>query len=154
MAAQDRKTARLRPLAARDRDAWGALWQGYLAFYETELPQSQFDLQFARLLGGAPRDVQAIVAEDGGGDLVGLAHYLFHCHGWHEADVCYLQDLYVAPAARGQGLGRALIEAVYEAADADGAADVYWTTQDFNAEARVLYDRIGKLTPFIKYQRG
>lgn len=68
-------------------------------------------------------------------------------------DVCYLQDLYVEPRLRGGGVGRALIEAVYEVADANGTPSVYWMTQDFNENARKLYDRIANLTPFIKYQR-
>jgi GNAT superfamily N-acetyltransferase len=87
------------------------------------------------------------------GKAVGLVHYLYHAHCWRVERVCYLQDLYAAPEARGTGVGRALIEAVYAQADADGAPVVYWTTQDHNTTARRLYDRIGTLTPFIKYQR-
>jgi GNAT superfamily N-acetyltransferase len=82
-----------------------------------------------------------------------LVHYLFHRHCWRIEDVCYLQDLYAAPEVRGRGVGRALIEAVYRAADAAGAPSVYWLTQDFNATARQLYDRIGHVTPFVKYVR-
>ena len=84
---------------------------------------------------------------------MGLAHIIFHRHGWQVEDVCYLQDLYVAPEARGTGAGRALIEAVYAAADAAGAPNVYWLTQEFNTTARQLYDRVGRLTPFVKYVR-
>jgi GNAT superfamily N-acetyltransferase len=84
---------------------------------------------------------------------VGLVHYLFHRHGWKIENVCYLQDLYADPEVRGKGIGRALIEAVYAAADAEGCPSVYWLTQDFNETARRLYDRIGKLTPFVKYSR-
>lgn len=84
---------------------------------------------------------------------MGLVHYLFHRHCWKVENVCYLQDLYVDPAARGTGLGRALIEAVYAAADANGTPAVYWMTQHFNDAGRRLYDRIGKLTPFIRYSR-
>jgi GNAT superfamily N-acetyltransferase len=84
---------------------------------------------------------------------MGLTHYLFHRHCWKTENVCYLQDLYVAPEARGTGLGRKLIEAVYAAADANGTPAVYWLTQDFNAVGRRLYDRIGKQTPFIRYNR-
>ena len=94
-----------------------------------------------------------MVAEGDNG-LLGLTHYLFHRHGWKIENTCYLQDLFVDPAARGTGLGRALIEAVYEKADAAGAPSVYWLTQDFNHEARLLYDRIAKVTPFIRYVRG
>ena len=87
------------------------------------------------------------------GQAVGLTHYVFHRHGWKVENVCYLQDLYADPSVRGQGVGRKLIEAVYAAADTAGAPGVYWLTQDFNAEARKLYDRIGTVTPFIKYTR-
>ena len=84
---------------------------------------------------------------------MGLTHYLFHRHGWRIENVVYLQDLYVDPEVRGTGAGRALIEAVYRAADEAGCPSVYWLTQDFNSTARQLYDRIATVTPFIKYQR-
>ena len=143
----------VRPLEARDRADWGMLWEAYLAFYETSRPPEIFDLHFTRLLGGDPQDFNGLVAELDG-NLVGLTHYLFHRHGWARENVCYLQDLYADPQVRGQGIGRALIEGVYAAADKAGAPGVYWLTQDFNAEARKLYDRIGTLTPFIKYARA
>ena len=82
-----------------------------------------------------------------------MAHFLFHRHCWRVENVCYLQDLYADPSVRGTGVGRQLIEAVYTAADAAGAPSVYWTTQDDNVAGRRLYDRIGQVTNFIKYQR-
>ena len=85
--------------------------------------------------------------------LAGLTHYLFHRHAWKVERVCYLQDLYARPETRGNGVGRALIQAVYDEANRQEAPAVYWLTQDFNHTARKLYDRIGKLTPFLKYQR-
>jgi len=142
----------IRPVTAADEPHWRALWRDYLAFYETELPEEIYAVHFARLLGGDSQDFHGLVAEVDG-QLVGLAHYLFHRHGWQIENVCYLQDLYAAPSVRGTGVGRALIEAVYAAADAAGAPHVYWLTQDNNATARRLYDRIGELTPFIEYQR-
>lgn len=142
----------VRPVRAEDKAEWAALWTAYLAFYETARPQHIFDLYFTRLLGDDPQDFNGLVAELDG-QLVGLTHYLFHRHGWSEENVCYLQDLYADPEVRGKGIGRALIEAVYEAADAAGAPGVYWLTQDFNTSARQLYDRIGVKTPFIKYSR-
>lgn len=110
-----------------------------------------FDTTFARLLDPA-RPQHALLAE-ADGKVVGLVHYLYHAHNWRIEDVCYLQDLYVDADSRGTGAGRALIEAVYRAADANGTPTVYWMTQDINATARQLYDRIAKVTPFIKYQR-
>lgn len=143
----------VRPLSLSDRLQWGDLWTAYLAFYETSRPKDIFDTLFARLIGNDPQDFNCLVAERDG-KLVGLTHYLFHRHGWRVENVCYLQDLYANPSVRGQGIGRKLIEAVYKAADAAGSPTVYWLTQDFNTEARKLYDRIGTLSPFIKYERG
>jgi GNAT superfamily N-acetyltransferase len=142
----------IRPLRATDEADWRRLWTGYLQFYQTTVPEAVYVSTFARLLGEDPRDFTALVAEVEG-QLLGLTHYLFHRHAWKIEEVCYLQDLYVDPAARGLGLGRALIEAVYARADAAGAPAVYWLTQDFNAEARQLYDRIAQVTPFIRYVR-
>ena len=144
--------ALIRPLRPDDEAAWRGLWTGYLCFYNTEVPEGVYASTFARLLGDDPRDFSALVAEVDG-RLVGLAHYLFHRHAWKVEEVCYLQDLFIAPEARGLGLGRALIEAVYARADAARAPSVYWLTQDFNATARQLYDRIGQVTPFIRYTR-
>ena len=145
-------TLAVRPLTRSDEAEWRRLWRDYLAFYETEVSEEVYTTYFERLLGDDPQDYNGLVAEVDG-RVVGLTHYLFHRHGWKIENVCYLQDLYTDPEVRGQGVGRALIEAVYAAADAAGAPSVYWLTQDFNAEARKLYDRIGKLTPFIKYTR-
>jgi len=142
----------IRPLRPVDRAQWGALWQDYLAYYETELPQSVYDSSFARMLSAADHEFQGQIAVLDG-QPVGLVHYLFHRHGWKVENVCYLQDLFTLPAARGKGVARALIEAVYAEADRAGAPAVYWLTQDFNKTARQLYDRIGHVTPFIKYAR-
>lgn len=145
-------TLSIRPLAKTDHTDWRRLWAAYLAFYETTLPDQVFATTFARLLDPAHPQQNALVAEQDGA-LVGLVHYIYHPHNWRLEDVCYLQDLYVDPAARGTGAGRALIEAVYAAADARGAPSVYWLTQAHNTTARQLYDRVAKVTPFIKYQR-
>ena len=145
-------TLDVRPLQKDDEAEWRRLWHGYLAYYETELPDEIYDLQFQRLLSDNPNDFHGLVALVDG-KLVGLTHFVFHQHGWRADNVCYLQDLYADPSVRGQGVGRALIEAVYAEADAAGAPSVYWLTQDFNHTARRLYDRIGVKTPFIKYAR-
>ncbi|MFV2052656.1 GNAT family N-acetyltransferase [Aliiroseovarius sp. YM-037] len=145
-------TVAIRPLRQSDEAEWRALWTAYLEFYESSVEEEVYQTTFQRLLGSDPHDFSGFVAENDG-RLVGLTHYVFHRHGWKVNNVCYLQDLYATPEMRGKGVGRKLIEAVYDAADRAGAPDVYWMTQDFNAEARVLYDRIGTLTPFIKYQR-
>lgn len=142
----------IRPLDPADEPAWRVLWTGYLSYYDTTVPEVVYQTTFARLTGNNPQDFHARVAVRGGVP-IGLVHYLFHRHCWRVENTVYLQDLYVSPDARGTGAGRALIEAVYEAADAAGCASVYWLTQDFNTAGRQLYDRVGELTPFIKYQR-
>ncbi len=142
----------IRPLDPHDRASWQDLWTAYLTFYETRVDQAVYDSTWERLMGEAYYDGRGLIAAQGG-TAVGLAHYFFQRHGWRVEDVTYLQDLYVRPEVRGTGAGRALIEAVYRAADAAGCGVVYWTTAQDNAVARRLYDRIASVTPFIKYQR-
>lgn len=145
----------IRPIVAADEVEWRRLWKAYLAFYETSLPDEIYRSSFDRMLlgnAGTANEFRGLLALIDGKP-VGLVHYLFHRHGWKLENVCYLQDLYADPHVRGHGIGRALIEAVYAVADREGCPSVYWTTQDFNVTARKLYDRIGKLTPFIKYNR-
>ena len=148
------KVQAVRPLRAADKAQWAALWTAYLDFYESTVSDEVRDSTFARLLGDDARDFSARVAVGPDGDLVGLTHFLFHRHAWRIEEVCYLQDLYVVPDMRGTGTGRALIEAVYAEADKAGAGQVYWLTQEHNATARRLYDRVGVATPFVKYQRA
>ncbi|PWV98182.1 RimJ/RimL family protein N-acetyltransferase [Hoeflea marina] len=146
----------IRPIVASDEAEWRRLWTGYLTFYETTLPEEVYQTTFARMLAGnsgTANEFRGLVAERNGTPC-GLVHYVFHRHGWKIENVCYLQDLFADPAVRGSGVGRALIEAVYAAADAEGCPSVYWHTQTFNETARKLYDRIGTLTPFIMYKRG
>jgi GNAT superfamily N-acetyltransferase len=143
---------RIRPISQQDETHWRRLWRDYLAFYKSELPDAVYRSSFHRLTDPQIGDYHGLIAENDTGP-VGLVHYIFHRHGWKIEDVVYLQDLYVAPEARGTGAGRALIEAVYKAADAAGCPSVYWLTQDGNTTARQLYDRIADKTDFIKYQR-
>ena len=146
-------TITIRPITQADNAAWRALWTAYLEFYEATVPEEVYTTTFARLLSDDHPDQNGFLAVQDGTP-VGLVHYIYHAHNWRTDQVCYLQDLYADPTVRGTGVGRKLIEAVYAQADADGRPSVYWMTQDFNAEARKLYDRIAVLTPFIKYSRG
>ena len=142
----------VRPLASDDREQWLGLWQGYLDFYESDVPASVTDLTWNRLLGPeAP--IHGLCAATTDGRILGIVHYLFHPVTWAAGPRCYLEDLFTSADARGRGVGRALIEAVYAAADARGADQVYWLTQEFNATARRLYDQVATATPFIKYRR-
>ncbi len=133
------------------RAGWEALFRKYFEFYEAPQRQAVVDSAWQRIVEG--QNPHGLIALDGNGGVVGLVHYLFHPSTWTADPYCYLQDLYVDAAWRGKGVGRALIEAVYRAADEKPASQVYWLTQHFNAEARLLYDRVADLTPFIKYAR-
>ncbi len=141
----------IRPLDARDRADWEPLWQGYLTFYEASVPAEVTETTWQRLMTEG-EDPSGFCAVDAGDRPIGIVHYHFHRSTWTIGDYCYLQDLFVSPEVRAGGAGRALIEAVYEVAEARGASQTYWLTQDFNATARGLYDKVGQLTPFIKYR--
>ncbi|EAR52181.1 putative Acetyltransferase [Oceanicola granulosus HTCC2516] len=142
----------IRELTPQDEADWRELWTAYLDFYGTTVPEDVYATTFARLTGPDMADMEGRLARIDG-RAVGLVHTIWHRHCWRTEDVCYLQDLYAAHDARGRGVGRALIEAVYAAADARGTPRVYWLTQEDNHAARKLYDRIAKLSPFVKYDR-
>lgn len=139
--------AEIAPLALTDRAAWEVLARGYKAFYRTEVTDAGYEEAWQRLL--RHDDVFALGARLDG-KLVGIAHYLFHTSVWARK-VCYLQDLFVGPDVRGRGVARALIAAVADEARQAGAARYYWTTQDHNATARALYDKVAKFNGFIRY---
>ena len=128
------------------------LWRGYLDFYETRLPAEIYDRTWQRLIA-ADGPICGLGARRGGATspLVGIAHYLFHAHAWTTKEVCYLQDLFVDPAARRNGIARVLIGAVAAAARDRGCHRLYWTTKEDNASARSLYDRIACFNGFIRY---
>ncbi len=146
------KPIEIRALQAADEPRWRALWTGYLEYYESTVEEEVYATTFRRLLSKDEGEFNGLLLEQDG-VAVGLVHYLFHRSCWSVENKCYLQDLFVAPECRGQSLGRALIEAVYQAADEAGSPGVYWMTQDFNATGRRLYDRVGELSDFIVYQR-
>jgi GNAT superfamily N-acetyltransferase len=141
----------IRPLAPEDRAQWEPLWQGYLAFYKAGVPDEVTDITFARFFDHA-EPMHALVAERDG-EIVGMVHYIFHCSTWTKGPYCYLQDLFVREDVRGGGVGRELIEAVYERAKAQGASRVYWLTQEDNATARALYDKLAERSGFIQYRK-
>lgn len=144
----------IRPVQPSDRAAWQPLWDGYNAFYgrsgETALPARITDTTWHRFLDTS-EPVYALVAVDGAGSLLGLAHYLYHRSTTRIEPACYLQDLFTTPEARGRGVGRSLIEGVYAAAREAGVKRVYWQTQATNAAGRALYDRVAQHRGFIVY---
>jgi GNAT superfamily N-acetyltransferase len=134
-------------LQASDYPAWQRLAEGYNTFYERELPLASYQRTWQRLLQGD--GIHGFAARVDG-RLLGITHYLFQPNIW-ASDVCYLQDLFVDEAARGQGLAQALIEQVAQVAQAKGAAKLYWLTHHTNARARRLYDRVAQHHGFLRY---
>lgn len=135
------------PLLVDDRVQWELLARGYKDFYKAPTSDAEFETAWRRLIS---QDGIFGLGAKVDGELVGIAHYLFHTTTWAPT-VCYLQDLFTVPAARGKGIARALIEAVAVAAQKQGAARFYWMTQEKNAVARVLYDKVATCHGFIRY---
>jgi GNAT superfamily N-acetyltransferase len=142
----------VRALRPADREAWSALWAGYLEFYETVLEARVTEATFSRLCSSA-LGFTGLVATGDDDAAVGFAHVLFHPSTWSATSYCYLEDLFVAPSARGGGAGRSLIEATYAEADRRGCDRVYWLTGRDNTTAQRLYDRLGVVTEDIVYRR-
>lgn len=141
----------IRPVAAADFAQWLPLWTGYNTFYKRVLPDPITQSTWARFLDPA-EPVHALVAEENG-RLLGLVHYLFHRATAMIEDSCYLSDLFTSDAARGKGVGKALIEAVYMKARDAGCSRVYWQTHETNAVAQVLYNKVAERSGFIVYRK-
>lgn len=145
----------VRAVAPGDRAAWEPLWEGYNAFYgrhgATALPAEVTHATWQRFFD-AYEPIYCLVAERGG-ELVGLAHYLLHRSTIEIAPLCYLQDLFTTAAARGEGVGRALVEAVAERARTAGCPRLYWHTHETNHQARRLYDKLATLSGFLVYRK-
>ena len=144
----------IRAVARGDHEAWSVLWAGYNAFYKrvgpTAAPQKVTDLTWDRFFD-AYEPMFALVAEQDG-RLLGLVHYLFHRNTSMAQPICYLQDLFTGQDARGKGVGRALIEAVYDRARTVGCARVYWHTHETNHTAMRLYDQVAERSGFVVYR--
>ena len=146
----------IRPVVREDFSQWLPLWAGYNKFYgrhgATALPDEITQMTWARFFD-AYEPVHAIVAEHDG-KLIGLVHYLFHRTTTSIAPTCYLQDLFTAEEARGKGIGRKLIDAVYEQAKLAGVARVYWLTHETNSTAMQLYDKVADRSGFVVYRKS
>ena len=145
----------IRPVSRLDYDQWLPLWDGYNTFYgrsgATALAPEITAMTWARFFD-AYEPVRGLVAESGG-QLLGLTHYLFHRSTTAIEPTCYLQDLFTAEAARGKGVGRALINRVYEQAKLAGSQRVYWQTHETNLTAMQLYDKVAERSGFVVYRK-
>ena len=145
----------IRDAVKNDLPSWRVLWDGYNAFYgrcgTTALPSRITETTWSRFFDDY-EPMHALVAEQSG-QLLGLAHFLYHRSTTSLGPTCYLQDLFTAEQARGKGVGRALIDAVVERAKSAGAARVYWQTHETNAVAMRLYDQLAEKSGFIVYRK-
>ena len=133
-----------------EKSSWLPLWDRYLRFYKTELPKYITELTWKRFHD--PREPANCIGAFLEGKMIGFVTYLFHRSTWSESNYCYLEDLFVDESVRGKGTARKLIQAVYNAAKKDGCSRVYWTTQDSNQAAKILYDKVASKTDFIQYR--
>ena len=140
----------IRTVTPLDRESWFHLWRGYLDFYETALDAWISEATWRRLLD-QNEPLYGLVAVDKADRVIGLVNYVLHANTWTEKPVCYLEDLFVDASARGQGAGRALIEAVIDLAKSQGWYRVYWQTKQGNTTARTLYDKIAPATDWVRY---
>jgi GNAT superfamily N-acetyltransferase len=140
----------LHTLTAQDFDDWNRLWQAYLVFYETHLSDDVTRTAFQRMTDPT-EPTGGFLARDASGQAVGMVNWIDHRTNWAIGNSCYLQDLYVAEAGRGLGTGRALIEAVADAARTRHCARVYWQTHETNETAMILYDKVAKKSGFLVY---
>ncbi|KRE18027.1 GNAT family acetyltransferase [Bosea sp. Root381] len=141
----------IRPLAAADHSAWEPLWQGYLTFYKASLSAEITAETFERLTGG--REPMGGFVAERDGKLIGIVHWVIHRSTWNIRNICYLQDLFTVPEARGSGAGRKLIEAVNATARAKDCFRVYWQTHESNLQAQELYDKVAEKSGFIVYRQ-
>lgn len=132
-------TTTVRPVSLADKERWLELFKAYIVFYESELSDEQFELTWNRI--HSDFNMYGLVAEQDG-NIVGIANYLYRPSTWAKNDFCYLEDLFVDPAVRGTGAGRALITELTEIARKAGSERLYWTTAPDNATARRLYDSL------------
>ena len=143
-------TFTIRAIEEKDKDQWLKLWAGYLEFYKSTISSEQTELTWKRLINNELK-MFGFVAESEEG-VIGFTHCLFRPSTWTETDYCYLEDLFVDPSIRGKGVGRALMSKVVELAKEKNSKRVYWTTQEFNKTARVLYDSIIPVSEFVQYR--
>jgi GNAT superfamily N-acetyltransferase len=143
-------TLKIRAIEEEDKDQWLKLWAGYLEFYKSTISPEQTELTWKRLINNELK-MFGFVAENEDG-VIGFTHCLFRPSTWTETDYCYLEDLFVDPNIRGKGVGRALMEKVFDLAKEKKSKRIYWTTQEFNKTARVLYDSITPVSEFVQYR--
>lgn len=140
----------IRKVEVRDEARWRALWDGYIRFYEAEIPESITGHTWKRLMS-ADVPVYGIVAEDAHDGVIGMANYLIHESTWAATPLCYLEDLFVEPSRRAKGVGAQLIDWLLAETKSRGWSGLYWHTKETNYRARGLYDKYSPHSGFLRY---
>ncbi|MEM8794144.1 MAG: GNAT family N-acetyltransferase [Pseudomonadota bacterium] len=141
----------VRPLLKSEYADWLPLWQGYQTFYGVTISDGDTNTAWSRFHD--PSEAMFVLGAFVNGKLTGIVQFLYHRSTWTAGNYCYLQDLFTSEDARGKGVARALIEAVYRRAEDDGCSRVYWLTQEGNSIARVLYDKVASASGFVQYRK-
>ena len=141
----------VKPLTLADYDAWLPLWHGYQTFYKAQIAPETTAITWQRFHD--PQEPIFALGAFVDHRLIGIVHYLYHRSTWTIGQYCYLQDLFTDPDMRGKGAGRALINAVYDAARSSGASRVYWLTHETNSGAMQLYDKVADRSGFVQYRK-
>jgi GNAT superfamily N-acetyltransferase len=142
---------KIRSIQPSDFSAWLPLWEGYNTFYKRSLPTEVTENTWKRFLD--PNELMFALVAEKDGEILGLAHFLFHRNTAMLSDVCYLQDLFTVEKSRGQGVARALIMAVYEKAKDRGSTRVYWQTHETNELAQALYNKVADYSGFVVFRK-
>ncbi|QPJ62315.1 MAG: GNAT family N-acetyltransferase [Candidatus Nitronauta litoralis] len=142
--------ASINPPNAHDKSDWLKLWQGYLEFYKSDLPEKISDLTWERFFD--PNEPVFSLGAYEGETMVGFVNYILHRSTWSESHYCYLEDIFVSPSKRGRGIGGQLISAVQDCAQEAGCARLYWMTHEDNITAQMLYDKVARKSGFIQYR--
>lgn len=140
----------IRQAGSQDRAAWEPLWRGFCTHFDADLSPAVIDGLWQRIVDPA-QPIHCLLAFDAEGRPVGMTHYVLHLHTWSLRAICYLEDLYVSPDARGSGAAPAMIAGLKEIGQAEGWRRIYWHTHDDNYRARSLYDRVAKRTNYVRY---
>ncbi len=140
----------IRKIQAHDEPRWRLLWEGYCLFYERELSEIATNHTWQRIMEEAS-PVRAIVAEAPGVGVIGMANYILHENTWTLTPVCYLEDLFVDPDQRAEGVGEQLIQWLVGEMKAQGWSRLYWNTKENNYRARGLYDKFMPHSGFLRY---
>ena len=147
-------SAQIRSIEKDDEPVWRNLWQQYNDFYKRTIPEPVTSTTFSRLLDDNMRMYGAVAIKPGSQQVIGFVTWYPHPSTSSIEEIVYLHDLFVDPEVRNGGVGRQLIEHVYESAKTLGAKSVYWHTQYFNHSAQLLYVKVADRTDFVRYQKG